>query len=101
MSDALTFEKHLCRYNCSFGPNDKRGKNPTKQRVNLFVKRRGFQCHFILKVMVSNPDVAILTYNNYEHKDAQGLPCHGRHDTLGEPIYPCIRKGSQGIFFLM
>lgn len=35
--------------------------------------------------MVSNPDVAILTYNNHEHKDTQGLPCHGRHDTSGEP----------------
>ena len=85
LSDALTFEKHLCRYNCSFGLNDKRGKNPTKRRVNSFVKIRGCQCHSIVKVMVSNPNVAILTYNNYEHKDTQGFPCHGRHDTLGEP----------------
>jgi len=33
----------------------------------------------------SNPRYNILTYNMYEHEDEEGLPCHGKHDTSGEP----------------
>ena len=53
-----------------------------KQRT-LFAKKRGFQCHFIVKVMVQSPHIAILTYNMYEHEDEQGWPCHGQLDTPG------------------
>ena len=53
-----------------------------KQRT-LFAKKRGFQCHFIVKVMVRSPHITILTYNMYEHEDEQGWPCHGQHDTSG------------------
>ena len=45
------------------------------------MQKRGCQCHFIVKVMVDNPDIAILTYNMYEHEDGEGWPCHGQHDT--------------------
>ena len=47
--------------------------------------KRGCQCHFIVKVMVDNPEVAILTYNMYEHEDERGWPCHGQHDNSGDP----------------
>ena len=46
--------------------------------------KRGFLYHFIVKVMVDNPDIAILTYNMYEHEDGEGWPCHGQHDTSGD-----------------
>ena len=48
------------------------------------MQKRGCQCHFIVKVMVDNPDIAILTYNMYEHEDGEGWPCHGQHDTSGD-----------------
>jgi hypothetical protein len=55
-----------------------------KETRTSFVKKRGCQCHFIVKVMVQNPNVAILTYNVYDHEDGNGWPCHGQHDTSGE-----------------
>ena len=79
----LTFQALLCSYTCSYGPEDKRGKNTKKQRIS-FEKKKGVQCHFIVKVMVQDPDIAILTYNVYDHEDGEGWPCHGQHDTLGE-----------------
>ena len=48
------------------------------------MQKRGCQCHFIVKVMVDNPDIAILAYNMYEHEDGEGWPCHGQHDTSGD-----------------
>ena len=51
------------------------------KRKYSFVKKRGCQCHFIVKIMVQILEVAIITYNMYEHVDSQGLPCHGQHDT--------------------
>nr|ADE76062.1 unknown [Picea sitchensis] len=58
-------------YACSYGREEKRGKHTKKQRTS-FVKKRGCQCHFIVKVMVQNLDVAILTYNVYDHEDGDG-----------------------------
>ena len=79
-----------CSYHCSFGPEDKRGQQSTKRKTS-FVQKRGFQCHFIVKVMVDNPNIEILTYNMYEHEDGEGWhedgegwPCHGQHDTSGD-----------------
>jgi hypothetical protein len=34
--------------------------------------------------MVQSPDIEIPTYNMDEHKDENGWPCHGKHDTSGE-----------------
>jgi hypothetical protein len=48
------------------------------------VQKRGCQCHFIVKVMVQNPNIEILTYNMYENEDENGRPCHGKHGTSGE-----------------
>ena len=48
------------------------------------MKKRGCQCHFIVKVMVNNPNIAILTYNMYEHEDEGGWPYHGQHDNSGD-----------------
>ena len=79
----LTFQNCLCSYACSYGPEDKRGKQAVKRRTS-FAKKRGCQCRFIVKAMGKYPKIAILTYNMYEHEDGQGWTCHGRLDTSGE-----------------
>ena len=75
------FPKYLCSYQCSYGPNNTRGENLAKQKTS---HKKGYQCHFIVKVMVQSPHIEILTYNMYEHEDEQGWPCHGKLDTSGE-----------------
>jgi len=72
----------MCSYQCSYGPQDKREQS-TKRRTP-FVQKRGCQCHFIVKIMVQSPEIAILTYNMSEHEDGEGWPCHGQHDTSCE-----------------
>jgi hypothetical protein len=51
------------------------------------VEKRGFQFHFIGKVVVQIPNIEILTYNMYESEYENGWPCHGKHDTSGESRY--------------
>jgi hypothetical protein len=58
-SYVLTFDNLLCSYDFSYDPWDNRGKYTTQS----FVQKRGFQCHFIVKVMVQSIDIEILTYN--------------------------------------
>ena len=81
-SYALSFQKKLCSYSCSHGPNDRRGQDEVKRKYS-FVKKRGCECHFIIKIMVQILEVEIISYNMYEHVDSQGSPCHGQHDTSG------------------
>jgi hypothetical protein len=57
-----------------------------------FVKKRGCQCHFIVNVKNKDPNIAILTYNTYEHEDEEGWPCHGRLDKSGG-LGPCVNLG--------
>ena len=83
LSYVLTYQNLFCSYTCSYGPEDKREEWKTTPRRSI-VKKRGCQCHFIIKVMVQDPDVAIITYNMYDHEDGQGWPCHGKRDTLGD-----------------
>ena len=66
-SYGLTFQTFLCTYACSYGPKDKGGENEMKPRSS-FVKMRGCQCHFNVKVMVQIPEITIITYNMYEHE---------------------------------
>ena len=79
----MTFPNFWRSYYCSFGPEDNRGEQSTKQKIS-FGKKRGCECQFIVKVMVDNPNITILTYNMYEHEDEGGWPCHGQHDNLGD-----------------
>lgn len=80
VSHVLSFQTFLCNYACSYGPDDRRGQHEVKRKYS-FVKKRGCQCHFIVKIMVQIPEVVIITYNMYEHIDSKELPCHGQHDT--------------------
>jgi len=81
-SYVLTFQIFLCSYACTYGLEDKRGQDEMKCRY-AFVKKRGCQCHFIIKFMVQILEISIITYNMYEQVDSQGWPCHGQHDTSG------------------
>ena len=73
----------MCSYQRSYGPNDKRGEHLTRRKTS---QKRGCQCHFIVKVMVQSPHIAILTYNMYEHEHEQSWPCHGKMDTSSEAM---------------
>lgn len=81
-SYVFNFQTFLCNYSYSYGPNNKRRQNEMKRRSS-FVKKRGFQCHFNVKFMGQIHEIAIITYNTYEHEDSQGWPFHGQHDTSG------------------
>ena len=81
-SYVLSFQTFLCSYSCSYRPDDRSGEDEVKQKYS-FVKKRGCQCYFIVKLMVQILEFAIITYNMYEHIDSQGLPCRGQNDTLG------------------
>ena len=59
------------------------------------MKKRGCQCHFIVKVMVKNLEIAILTNNAFEHEDGEGWPCHGQHDISGEARSRCAPRLSR------
>ena len=62
------------------------GQNRRKwNETNILIcEKRGFQFHFIVKVMVQIPKITIITYNMYKHKYNQGWPCHGQDNTLGD-----------------
>jgi len=81
-SYVLTFQEFLCSDSYSYSHEDKRGQNEMKRRTS-FVKKRGFQCHFIVKVMVQILEITIITCNMYEHEDNEVWPCHVQHDTSG------------------
>ena len=68
-----------CSYSCLYGLEDKRGDYAYKSRGS-FVKKRGCQCHFIVKVLNQSPHIAILTYNTHDHEDEYGWTCHGQHN---------------------
>ena len=48
------------------------------------MKKRGFQCHFIVKVLAQIPRITIKTYNMYDHEDGEGWPCYGKNDISGD-----------------
>ena len=59
-------------------------QNLLKEGIDIF-KKRGRECHFIVKQMDGKPNAAIITYNMYEHEDKDGWPCHGQSDRSNEP----------------
>ena len=46
----------------------------------------GCQCHFIVNIMVHDPNIAVITYNQYDHEDGHGWPCHGKDNTLSDDV---------------
>jgi len=75
----------MCSYRCSYGPKDKRNEPKPPTRRQRYIQKRGCECHFIVKQMAGKPNVAIITYNMYEHEDKDGWPCHGQSDKSNEP----------------
>ncbi|XP_057845861.1 uncharacterized protein LOC131055410 [Cryptomeria japonica] len=77
--------KMYSSYWCAFGPQDNRNKPPNPQRIRKFQKKRGCQTHFQVRVMYGRPHVALITYNERSHCDANGEFCHGKNDTSRDP----------------
>ncbi|GLJ37253.1 hypothetical protein SUGI_0755590 [Cryptomeria japonica] len=76
--------KMYSRYWCSYGPEDNRKKSPTKKCAQTYQKKRGWTCHFIVKVLYGRLDVAILILKQPLHVDKNGETCHGLDDTNNE-----------------
>ncbi|XP_059075369.1 uncharacterized protein LOC131875306 [Cryptomeria japonica] len=77
--------KTYSSYWCAFGPKDNREKIRKKKRIRKFIQKRGCQAHFLVRVMYGRPDVAIITYNEFTHCDANGEFCHGKDDLSSGP----------------
>lgn len=78
-------------YWCSFGPDDHRKGGIVRPSRNTYVPKkkksagrpntkRGCTCHFIVKRLIADPSVALIIYNQDNHVDKKGLPCHGPQD---------------------
>lgn len=78
------------RYWCSYGPEDYRdsesgiGENssikPTSGKGSRPGRRhmmRGCLCHFTVKRLYTRPLLALIIYNQRNHVDKTGAPCHG------------------------
>ncbi|KAI3771225.1 hypothetical protein L6452_02384 [Arctium lappa] len=77
-------------YWCSYGPEDYRdidaglldslnnkpasGKGSRPGRRHMM---RGCLCHFTVKRLYTRPHVALIIYNQQNHVDSMGAPCHG------------------------
>lgn len=81
------------RYWCSYGPEDYRDVEPhigeissTKpatgkgSRPGRRHMMRGCLCHFTVKRLYTRPLLALIIYNQRNHVDKAGAPCHGIHD---------------------
>lgn len=80
-------------YWCSYGPEDYRdsesgqgdsnnnkpasGKGSRPGRRHMM---RGCLCHFTVKRLYTRPSIALMIYNQRNHVDKTGLPCHGSLD---------------------
>lgn len=81
---------YVCRYWCSFGPDDHRKGGVVRPSRSTYVPKkksagrpntkRGCTCHFIVKRLIAEPSVALVIYNQDKHVDKKGLPCHGPQD---------------------
>ena len=59
-------------YHYAFGPLDKRNAPKSKEKSHNFTQKRGCQTHFNVRVMYGRPNIAIITYNEFSHQDANG-----------------------------
>ncbi|GLJ40146.1 hypothetical protein SUGI_0822790 [Cryptomeria japonica] len=83
--DSALHNTHTTKmYWCSYGPQDNKKKSPNKKSTQTYQKKRGFTCHFIVKVLYGRPDVAILVFKQPLHVDNNGEACHGFDDTSNE-----------------
>ncbi|GFP80299.1 hypothetical protein PHJA_000173300 [Phtheirospermum japonicum] len=77
-------------YWCSYGPEDYRdnephiGENPSTRPATGKGSRpgrrhmmRGCICHFTVKRLYTRPEIALIIYNQRNHVDKSGAPCHG------------------------
>lgn len=83
----------ICRYWCSYGPEDYRevephiGENSSTKPATGKGSRpgrrhmmRGCLCHFTVKRLYTRPLLALIIYNQRTHVDKTGSPCHGLLD---------------------
>ncbi|VVB04077.1 unnamed protein product [Arabis nemorensis] len=79
----------ILEYWCSFGLDDNRKGSLRPSRSTYVLKKnnagrpnskRGCRCHFIVNLLIVEPTVALIIYNNDKHVDEKGLPCHGPQD---------------------
>ncbi|KAH9320816.1 hypothetical protein KI387_015455, partial [Taxus chinensis] len=80
LSKRPSTSKQYSVYWCSYGPKDKRGNPQPPIRKRSYARKRGCQCHFIVKEIGDKLGVAIITYNMHSHEDASGYLCHGKYD---------------------
>ena len=102
--NSIALETHIkivvefARYWCSYGPEDYResescmgdgvnikppsGKGSRPGRRHMM---RGCLCHFTVKRLYTRPLLALIIYNQRNHLDKTGTPCHGilDHDAVG------------------
>ncbi|KAL3650852.1 hypothetical protein CASFOL_007255 [Castilleja foliolosa] len=77
-------------YWCSYGPEDYRdnephiGENMSTRPISGKGSRpgrrhmmRGCICHFTVKRLYTRPQIALIIYNQRNHVDKSGAPCHG------------------------
>lgn len=76
-----------CRYWCSYWPEDKRNAPPPPKRKRNAIKKRGCQCHLLVKVYENNPNVTFIEFTHFKHVDLNGVPCHGVHDPTKDESY--------------
>lgn len=80
-------------YWCSYGPEDYRDSDPCSvdgsnskpttgkgSRPGRRHMMRGCLCHFTVKRLYTRPSIALMIYNQRNHVDKTGLPCHGSLD---------------------
>eukprot|EP01018_Ginkgo_biloba_P040190 Gb_37568 [translate_table: standard] len=81
-------------YWCSYGPEDYRdsesgsadnsNSKPTTGKGSRPGRRhmmRGCLCHFTVKRLYTRPTIALMIYNQRNHVDRTGSPCHGSLDS--------------------
>ncbi|GLJ43699.1 hypothetical protein SUGI_0909890 [Cryptomeria japonica] len=80
-------------YWCSYGPEDYRDSEPGSgdgsnnkpssgkgSRPGRRHMMRGCLCHFTVKRLYTRPSIALMIYNQRNHVDRTGSPCHGSLD---------------------
>lgn len=90
----------ICRYWCSFGPENygegggilpsRKYRLNTRNRAARPQSMRGCTCHFVVKRLYARPSVALIIYNDRRHVNKSGFICHGPLDR--DAIGPGAKK---------
>ncbi|KAM7258725.1 hypothetical protein ACFE04_014466 [Oxalis oulophora] len=88
------------KYWCYFGPEDygeggtilpsRRYRLNTRNRAARPQSMRGCTCHFVVKRLYANPELALIIYNDRRHVNPSGYVCHGPLDR--DAIGPGAKK---------